>query len=188
MTHIFYENVSRFPLGIWQKNVPTNETHEPATTKPLQTFPFHTTGTIKLPRALPCAQSCCWSQAGSSGWWHGRGGGPGGRICPWCSLPNWPTVPLFHTQGTRGLAYSLARETKRGPWLAGLQKHFMKVIVKTHESPKFVCYNVIVSPVLGQASSCSFSVFPSVASLSTSLKKMNTIQPNIPTQIQSDDK
>lgn len=62
----------------------------------------------------------------------------------------------------------------------------MKLTVKTHESPDFV-YNIIVSPVLGQASSCSFSVFPSVASLSTSLKKMNVIQPNIPTQIKSDD-
>ena len=61
----------------------------------------------------PCAQSCCWSQAGSSGWWHGRGGGPVGRFCPWCSPPDWPIVPLYHTQGTKCLAYGLV-EAKRG--------------------------------------------------------------------------
>lgn len=61
----------------------------------------------------PCAQSCCWSQAGSSGWWHGRGGGPVGRFCPWCSPPDWPIVPLYHTQGTKLLAYGLMEAKRR---------------------------------------------------------------------------
>lgn len=40
------------------------------------------TSVTVLPGTLPCAQSCCWSQVGSSGWWRGRGGGPVGSFCP----------------------------------------------------------------------------------------------------------
>lgn len=65
------------------------------------------------PGPWPCARSCCWSQVESSGWWHGIGGGPVGRFCPWYSPPNWPTVPLFHKQETKGLAYSLAEERNK---------------------------------------------------------------------------
>lgn len=133
-----------------------------------------------LSRLWPCAQSCCWSPAGSSGWWCGRDGGPAGSFCPWCSLPGRPTVPPCRTPGTRRLAWPLTEARRRrrrrrwrgwnlrGKGLVNQAVNLDRAVIKSALEEEGMSL-----PVLRVPSSSPFSAFPSPVSLSTSLMGRN---------------